>query len=461
MALIEMNKWLFKKHPIRFKKLLIVFVVFICFAEGLEFLLHHTPSYLFSIKEYTVEDIDFSDIYYQTRSQDSAKKDVVLINIGSFPVDSIRYKLLGLVDKLKGYKPKVIGLDIVFTPKEDTAAFEAINYKLDSLFQNDTIVIGASYGEISEFPFPKNSTHKQKINFGFVNLPGVENNTRRQYYYNSPGTDTSNHDTTLSFACKVYKAGECEISKKPVGSTFILRYTSNTDAGFYNALDNNNEWLIDSSQDFPGIEADNLLNGNKVDSSLIRSKYVIIGSLGNPMNNRNDIKDKHRVPVNFQLFNRLPTMPGAVVHANALQMLINGKYVKEIDGWWYKLITGFIIFFYLFVFNVLHKIRPILLKLTVEIIFLVISITFITWLGSLLLGHFKHLNIGKILFYIVLLIEYKMFAFEFYDYMEKQNLHKIFSFWFSSIKYFFRKNILSHKVKIKHIEIKKNENDEA
>jgi hypothetical protein len=217
-----------------------------------------------------------------------------------------------------------------------------------------------------------------------------------------------------------------------------------------NVLDTQN--IADREHDFPAIEAEYFFNTSYEDSALIKAlikdNIVIVGFLESPnMNNPDYVTDKHRVPVSFDLFNRSPTMPGAVVHANALQTLIQkekGEVYKIIE-WQFNLIAGVIIFSYLLIFNLLHKIRPILIKLLVEIAILVASImTFIWWSGNLL-GRGYHIDMGKILFYIAVLIEYKMFAFEFYDYLLELRLRKLVGNWYSCLKSKLLKNRLNKK----------------
>lgn len=472
MPLHKNKNRFFKEHRIRLKKLVIVFIVFILFIQGLNYLLHHTPTQLFTIKEHAVEDIDFSDIYYQTRDVDLTKnKQVVLINISSWPPELIRYKLVTLLDSINLFKPRAIGVDVYFVPKADTISFKEVNKKLDTLFHDPKIVIGADYASLSEFPLDT----LKPINFGYINKPGKDGETFREYYNQHAAMYLHNVKQVPSFACKLYEVFNGSKLKSSGDSTFIIRYSSGTEAGFYNALTiKDPQVLLDTMQDFPAFEADDIIaaypkNGLRL-NSLMRNKCVIIGVLGKPdIEYKNDLTDKHRVPLDFQLFNRMPTMPGAVVHANALQMLIDHKEIYNIDGWLFDVIAGFIIFLYLFMFNVLEKIRPFLLKLFIEILFLVLSIMLLIDLGAILMGYDYHINMGKIILYIAFLIEYKMFAFELYEYLEKQSLHKRLSGWYSSVRSFFSKKALNSKTETAYMkveieietEIIKTGNDEA
>ena len=98
---------------------------------------------------------------------------------------------------------------------------------------------------------------------------------------------------------------------------------------------------------------------NSLDTTLfrkfIKNKIVIISHLGTDnMENTFDVEDKHRVPTNPNLFNRNLTMPGAVIHANAIQMMIDKAELFAVEGWLYELITSLILFGYLFLFYTIH-----------------------------------------------------------------------------------------------------------
>jgi CHASE2 domain-containing sensor protein len=379
--------------------------------------LEHTNTELFRIKELTVADIDFTDIHYQTRKATANDKHIVLVNIGSSPQDSIRYTLIKVLKKLNSYKPKAIGIDIYFVPNKNIP--DSMNRLLNTLFDAANVVIGAEKSSQSQFPLAGSAT---KINFGYLNFPDEHKKTIREYYYQHKVNHLNINTPILSFASKLDSIYTGRVEPVLHDSTFIMRYFG-SDAGYYNALAPGD--LADTVHDFQAVEVSNLLDSNFADSlklhEMIKNKIVIIGWLGSPlMINDKDLTDKHRVPVNFELFNRLPTMPGAVVHANALQTLLKKDKLHKIEGWPHRLILGGIVFLYLLMFMMLHKLRPILLKLIIEIVILVASTLFLIWVSTLLMSNGWHLKIGTILLWIAVLIEYKMFAFEFYEYLEEK-----------------------------------------
>ncbi len=428
---MKLKIWLFKKKKADYLILGKVFFVFMVFVQLFELALHHLPTELYRIKEEAATDIDFSDIYYQVYRKEKMKVDtpgIVLVNTGSVSKKFNRHVLNNIMEKIAGCKPRAIGIDMIF---EDTAKEKEEIKKLDSFIKKKNIVIGADFETSSLFKSDSNGI----VNFGYINLPGEEGKTVRNYhnyfYKDStkskdslyPNTDKdTKKDTIISFARKLYdisKAIKTNTTKLP--ETFLLKYSS-LEAGCY---DINNPFIRkeDTMYNFPAIEATALLLQNEDElKKMFDDKIVIIGWLGNDsMGNLYDIQDRHRVPVDFHLFNRLPTMPGAAIHANALRQMLNGKKLKEVHPIVFYSILGVIVFIYLFIFLIaLERIRPIGLRLMLEILFLLLAAFFIIWLSAALMTVSYYINAGKILLYIALLIEFKMFACQFEDYLEKR-----------------------------------------
>jgi CHASE2 domain-containing sensor protein len=192
------------------------------------------------MKEMAIQDIDFSDIHYQTRDIGKLNnKNIVLINTGGISPDSLRYKLVELIKSLNYYSPKAIGIDYYFQPKNDST-FHAINIELDSLFQNNKMVVGCEYGGMPEFPLNSNSNLTKKINFGSINFVATEKETQREYYYRNRSQEhghiDTTKDTTLSFACKIYQVADGAITQNHRETSFFINYSCATDKGFYNAF---------------------------------------------------------------------------------------------------------------------------------------------------------------------------------------------------------------------------------
>jgi CHASE2 domain-containing sensor protein len=319
----------------KLKQILLVFIAFKITILLIGFLYHNLHLQLLHFEHLATEDIQFNDIYYATKRYQKAEfknKDVVLINTGSIPNDILfRKKLAELINKVAENKPKTIGLDFYFpTPKNP------INDSLlkDAIIKNNVVTV-------------LDSKQKHKSIFlsrkkGLMNFPGKDEETIREYY----NYIIINKDTIPSFATVLSNT-------KSKDTLSYLKYCTEN-KGYYNILDRNEKI---NPVNFPAIEASDFFNKSYQNqlNQIIKNKIVIIGHLGTEnMHNPFDIEDKFRVPTDKSLFNRNLTMPGIVIHANAVQMMLNKAELISIDGWAYEIITSIILLIYLFLFYYIH-----------------------------------------------------------------------------------------------------------
>jgi CHASE2 domain-containing sensor protein len=315
----------------KLKSLLIIFIAFKAIVFLVSFAYEKKFFQIFNIDSLATEDIQLNDIYYSINHKfnpDEIQKDIVLVNTGSIENDeNFRTNLALLIDQINEYGPKNIGVDIVFEVEKD-------NFN-DSILK-ETI---ARNNVVTAYDFKqKHKNLFQNQNIGVVNFPARINETIRQYYnYVLVGKDT-----IPSFACALIK-------NYPNQDIEYIKYSSKY-SGFYNFLDENS---IANANNFPAIEARDFLddaNTGKI-SDLLKDKYVIIGHLGaDSMHNANDFEDKFKVPTDSILFNRIPIMPGCVIHANAAQMHLNNEHILSFDGWPFEVLSALILFGYLFIF---------------------------------------------------------------------------------------------------------------
>ena len=315
----------------KFKKLILIFIVFKVLVLLFDYAYDRKYFQIFNIDGLATEDVQLNDLYYGIRSDNEAlerDKDVVLINSGSIKHDNaFRKNLALLIDEVAKYKPRNIGLDFYFESPEDPYYDSLLNDKIHE------------HKAITAFDIQfkhKNIFRTDKK--GFANLPVKNNETVRQYWNYS----VQNNETLMSFASVLcgYKAQD---------SIGYLKYCSDN-KGFYNALDPK---VAINHNNFPSIEAITILD--EIDSfqiaKLLKNKIVIIGHLGtNQMDNPFDVEDKFRVPTDTFLFNRMPIMPGPVIHANAVQMMLSKEHIYALEGWPNEIVTAIILFVFLYVF---------------------------------------------------------------------------------------------------------------
>jgi CHASE2 domain-containing sensor protein len=367
------------------KKIKSIFLIFIAFKiVGFIIYITYEPLKLFHFEELATDDIQFNDIYYSTSKNEIShndEKDVVLINAGSINKDyDFRKNLAYLIRKVAEFQPKTIGLDFYFDHKTNH----------DSLLQqvilkNNVVIAIDGRGNYKNI-----FTSSKK---GIINFPSKTGETVREYY-NYMKISGKNIPSFVSVLSGVEEED----------SVGYLKYcTSNN--GFYDILNTNEKINI---RNFPAIEAIAILNSMDtiLFSEYIKNKIVIISHLGTDnMNNEFDVEDKHRVPTDANLFNRNLTMPGAVIHANAIEMLTKEDEMFVVEGWFYELITSLILLGYLFLFYTIHhkyklgKLFNILIILASTIIVVFFTCIYLMDLGI----YFK---IGSLLVQIAFLEEF-------------------------------------------------------
>ena len=317
----------------KFKTLLLIFIAFKLTVLIAYLTYEHLPLQLLHFEHLATEDVQFNDIYYSTNKNKVnhiKEKGVVLINAGSINKDTaFRKNLAFLINKVSEYQPKSIGLDFYF---EKTTEHDSLLQQIITK-NNVVIAIDAKGNHKNIFTSSKKGT---------INFPSKSGETVREYY-NYMKIDGKNSPSFANVLSGIEKED----------SLAYLKYCTDY-KGFYNILNPQENINI---QNFPAIEAIAILNS--MDKTLfmefIKNKIVIISHLGTGnMENEFDVEDKHRVPTDANLFNRNLTMPGAVIHANAIEMMLNKDELFAVEGWLYEFITSIILFGYLFLFYTIH-----------------------------------------------------------------------------------------------------------
>ena len=323
---------------------------------------------IFNINELATEDIQLNDIYYVISKKNKPvkiEKDIILINTGCITNDhNFRFRLAFLIEQIAEYNPKRIGIDITFEVEKDKFSDSVLK---EAILKNDVVTaFDFKYSHKNIF------THKSK---GIVNFPTKQNETIRKYYnYVIIG-----NDTIPSFASALTQT-------KNKKSIEYINYCTEF-SGYYNIIDEETEI---NTNNFSAIEAIDFLDATKINliSDLIKDKFVIIGHLGSPnMNNKFDNEDKFKVPTDSMLLNRIPIMPGAVIHANAAQMMLNNEHFLAIEGWQFEIISTLILFVYVFLFYTiknkfkLKKIINLMITLVSSFILILIGCVYLMDLG--------------------------------------------------------------------------------
>ena len=378
-------------------------MIFIAFKATLFLALwiyKHFPVQLIHFEHFAIEDVEFNDIYYSTRGEDDKilhqPKEVVLINTGSIPADTLfRQKAAGLIRKLELYRPAAIGIDLFFGP-DKKSAFDITLAEV--IVQQRNLVMAVN----------KDSLRHQMVSSeytGIVNLPISQQHkeTVRKYY----SYVVQGKDTLPSFALQLARLKDPAI--KAGAPLEYLRYCC-VYQGYYNIFDKKGIQKIHNN--FPAIEAIDLLNDK--DTTILRdflmNKIVILGHLGrDSMFSPWDVEDKYMVPTDSSLIHHRLLMPGAVIHANAVQSMIKGEHFIEMKGWRHELITDVILFMFLFLFFMIRN--TFTLYKTVNIIVIILStIPIIFLLGPWLMTQGIYFRTGSLFLQVAFVEEFMEIA---------------------------------------------------
>ncbi len=392
--------------PFRFGLLLLTFILFWPFFGASKWFVSIVKDHFVSVKIAGVEDlaasdIDFSDIYYETyrdTSYDRKRKDVLLINIGSVKTESLRALLPGLLDRICTFNPRAIGVDIDFVGEKDRDVDEQLGLALS----DSSIVLGHSYPH-PRFPKARNITQKLlQSKYGAV-----------RHYYNYLGKEKS-------FAAAIAERGDITRDQY-LPPIFTLTYISKG-KGYYDVFnpDYNDPYRV---MNFPSLEYDTVMDD---DASLpdlrreIDGRFVIIGYLHSSLpDHAVDTLDHHRVPTTPDLLHRDPVMPGAVIHAEALQMIVSERDQPTIGHRTGGLIGlaafGGCLFLYFMACHFLEQQRAIWLRLLLEPLCIIATYIGIAWLAAALMCIRVHLPYGNLLFALTILNLYRPIAGEIYD----------------------------------------------
>jgi len=374
------------------KSIILIFISFKLTILCAYLLYKNLPLQLIHFEHLAMEDVVFNDIYYSVRPETDKslikEKEVVLVNSGTILIDSFRLKLAQVITEVSRYKPAAIGIDMQFESHKNVL-FDSVLKEV--LLNNKNIVLAQDGKKIN------NQVFETSFN-GVANFPSKENESVREYYVRM----IEGKDTLPSFAFTLCKVNDKEFDID--GETSYLKY-STVGKGYYNVL---NKLDNSGKYNFPAIEALDILNRTDTIAirELIQNKIIIIGHLGtNSMDNENDSEDKYRVPTDSTLINRAPIMPGAVIHANAVQMFLTGNKIVKIDGWIYELITWIILIGYLMVFYTVHH-KYYLGKLINILIIFGSTIPIIFIFGVWLMAIGIHYKVGALFLQIAFLEEF-------------------------------------------------------
>jgi CHASE2 domain-containing sensor protein len=322
-----------------YKKIIKLFFVY-TIVKAIIFLI----TFVFSLDFFSIpnlelsaaNDLSFNDFHYSIRkNKPNYESDkIVIINSGDLASDSFRLQLAQLIKKIDLFNPKVVGVDINFSIEKNKLGTK----KLIDIASNIENVIWAL--DINK---PEKLKFKNAL-YGEANF-AEHFHTIRRY---------PNHSETFSAKIAMrYLDRDLNFNEN---ETFIINYLFhdyeiiNADFESLNAF----SFSKNSNSKLPALNARTLFNDENNDflNKFLENKIILIGHLGSTAlaEIRNDMEDKFAVPIDTNMLFRQLTMPGILIHANAINNLIHPetKFKTLSDENWFLFIEELLLILYLF-----------------------------------------------------------------------------------------------------------------
>lgn len=285
-----------------------------------------------SLEEVIVSDATFNDLYYQVRDRwdksPTLSGQVILVNTGGLPADSFRLSLAQLMTQLHGYEPAAIAVDHDFYPDTSLPGSSA----LLAAANLPTVIMAQQGDKHPGLPYAATVTT------GDVQFPEGQSSIRRY-------TATNN-----SFA---YRVAEYLMDRQPAPlpeESFVINYLTDAN-GFFTPADLMFDFYLANPEQrqsqFLMLDGQAILQGDDPSLSalsvLAKDRVFLLGHMGNPVlrDMAFDIEDKHRVPCDTNFVNRSRTMDGLLIHANAVENIIQPaqRFTVWSDSIWFSIVV--------------------------------------------------------------------------------------------------------------------------
>ena len=305
-----------------------------------------------AFKDFTLTDIYYTQILNQNKIY---KGPLVLVNIENKNREEIAF----LLQRLEEGKPKVVGLDVIFPDKKDSASDELLKQTLHR-YKNLVSPYIASFDKSNAEV--RNNEYFQINSSAFVNLIGEDRrfSTLRHYFpffNNIPSFTTA--------IMQLYDPSKI--------APLLNRKQKKTEIRYYGNV-----------QNFAYQTFDDVMNpGFTIDS--LKDKIILIGYMGVSNEKANSFdEDKFFTPLNSQLSGRShPDMYGSVVNANILRMALDKDYINTFPSllnWVLAFLISWI-FLPMFVNWYVHKaVWFHLFTVFIQLLFSIFFVFFTIWL---------------------------------------------------------------------------------
>lgn len=297
-----------------------------------------------------IGDMELSDIAFSQirEGEPTPDLDVTIVNIGFLNRGEIGDEIRNIVK----YKPKVIGLDIIFScpgTRDSINCPQAFNMEhtfkfasavMEAEAQGVKVVMAEKlhqtkgliekYGDVALYDSIEHTDDELKLNSyeGFVNLD--TDATHQEDLKSCRNVNPSimvNNKRELAFSVKMAMLYDSVKTQKFLdrnNETEIINYRGNTPDLYGASTYSGRYQFLDTYQ---------ALDTTSFDPSIIKDKIVILGFHGETLEDRS-WEDKFFTPLNQNYAGKTrPDMYGVVVHANVVSMILKEDYINEMSLW--------------------------------------------------------------------------------------------------------------------------------
>jgi CHASE2 domain-containing sensor protein len=352
--------------------------------------LHFLNPFSHGIKDYEITDI----VYSRMRNQEIKMEDrIVIVNTGQ----PERAQIAQMLNRINAAQPKAIGLDVLFSTRKDPAVDSLL---LASIIKSENLILASeleNYREdIDQFQAISgvDSFFNQYARTGYVNFPSTETRTIR---YFSPAENTG-EGPAYSFATEIARLYD------PAAVEKLLKRKKDLEAIHYTSTANS----------YIQFEPETILDTTIDLTPLLSGKIVLIG-FSSTEGGDCPLLDKFYTPLNPRYTGRTdPDMYGIAIHANIIQMILDGKFINKVPRW-----LSFALALLCCYFNVLlvdwiedrypriyHPVTRAIQVIELILLFFIISLLFYAFRVKL---DFTYGTLGLALYYDVLL-SYESFS---------------------------------------------------
>jgi CHASE2 domain-containing sensor protein len=317
-------------------------------------------------------DMEFTDIAFsQIREDPALDTNVVIVNIGYLS----RAQIAQQIRNLNMFKPKAIGLDIIFSC--DGGLYDSINCPQFYDTLSNMIFAGAveeatgrmvlahklwqtkglveKRGDVAIYDSLEHTDEHLRIGAyeGFVNLEtDAEHQEDLKVCRRFPPAVTVNGKTEIAYSVRLAMLFDSVKTKK-----FLSR---NKDSEIINYRGNIVDWH--GASNYAGryavLDWDQALDTSMFVGGMIKDKIVIMGFLGADLRDTS-WDDKFFTPLNKKYAGKSrPDMYGPVVHANIVSMILNEDYIEELAEWQEYAIAIILCFLNVALFSLIHDRIP-------------------------------------------------------------------------------------------------------